>query len=116
MRIKDKKVEINTYAQQEASSLAGCWKSPPASQAAAREARDMRERRIRISKFRKPRTSDLESSLVPPVSHLSRGYPAGVFSSCPRRAGHRRFGLPKWFFRSLLGRKSVFQFSSRRPH
>jgi len=24
MRIKDKKVEINTYAQQEASSLAGC--------------------------------------------------------------------------------------------
>jgi hypothetical protein len=24
MRIKDKKVEINAYAQQEASSLAGC--------------------------------------------------------------------------------------------
>jgi hypothetical protein len=46
--------------------------------------RETREKgAIRSSKFLKPRTSDLEPSLVPPVSHLSRGYPAGVFSSCP---------------------------------
>ena len=59
----------------------------------AREARDMRERRdpkfeVLGSKFRKPRTSDLEPSPVP--------------RPCPRCAGHRRSAVPKWLFRSLL--------------
>ena len=38
-------------------------------------------------------------SLVPPVS---RGYPAKVFSTCPRHAGHWVSGGPVWFFCSLL--------------
>ena len=71
--------------------LIGCSKSPPASQ--ARDGHAKRDRRdpkfgVRGSKFRKPRTSDLEPSRVspfPPVSHVSRDYPAGVCSSCPRR-------------------------------
>ncbi len=29
-------------------------------------------------------------------------HPAGVCSSCPRRAGHRSDAIPKWFFCSLL--------------
>jgi hypothetical protein len=31
-------------------------------------------------------------------------HPAGAFCSFPRRAGHRRSAVPKWFFRSLLDR------------
>jgi hypothetical protein len=30
-------------------------------------------------------------------------YPAGVSSSCPRRAGHRSDAIPKWLYLSLLG-------------
>jgi hypothetical protein len=40
------------------------------------------------------RTTDEEGELFE--------HPAGVFSSCPRRASHRSSPLPKWFFRSLL--------------
>jgi hypothetical protein len=29
-------------------------------------------------------------------------HPAGVFSSCPERAGHQGYAIPKWFSRSLL--------------
>lgn len=46
---------------------------PRTSSREEREKRDARERRdpkfdVRDSKFRKPRTSDLEPSLVPPIS------------------------------------------------
>jgi len=44
------------------------------------------------------RTTDEEDGLFE--------HPAGVFSSCPRRAGHRNSAVPKWFFRSLLGASS----------
>jgi len=67
--VKDKKIEINTYAQQDASSLAGCWKSPPASQAAAREARDMRERRD--PKFEVPKTSNFGPRTLPRPTSLA---------------------------------------------
>ena len=63
----------------------------------------MRERRdpkfeVRGSMLRKPRTSDREPSLV------SLSYPEGMFSASPRRTGHRRSALQKWFFRRLLVR------------
>ena len=56
-----------------------------------RDGRDGQEHRVRHeptcdvrgSEFRKPQTSDLEPSLVspvPPVSPVSRGYPAAVCS------------------------------------
>ena len=56
-----------------------------------REARDMRERRDpkfedRGSKFRKPRTSDLEPSPDSLVPLVSRGYPARVLLYGARRA------------------------------
>src|SRR5438552_2135605 len=65
--------------------LAACLKSLPEPQTVAREPRDVRERRdpkfeVQGSKFRKPRTSDLEPlsiSPVPQVSRVSCSYPPG---------------------------------------
>jgi len=48
-------------------NLTGCGKSPPAPQAVAREARDMRERRD---------VDRLDSHLVSPIPRVSLGYPA----------------------------------------
>ena len=39
-------------------------------------------------------------SPFPPVSRVSRGYPAGVFSCCPTQADHRSSAVSKLFFRS----------------
>jgi len=74
-----------------------------------RDGRDGREHRVRHtptyddrgSKFRKPRTSDLEPSRLARPACLAR-QSCTVFSSCPRRAGHRSSAITKWFSRGLL--------------
>jgi len=41
-------------------------------------------------------------------------HPAGVFSSCPKRADYRSSAVPKWFFRSLLDEAGVGAGEDRR--
>jgi len=69
-----------------------------------REARDMRERRG-VDRLGSPLVWPV--SLVPP---LSPAHPAGLYSSCPGRAGHRSDAIPKWFYLSLLVFIAAFGF------
>ena len=68
-RMKDRKLEISTYTQHDVSSLAGCWKSLPAS-----HVDDAQPLIAGVSPF-------------PPVSRVSCGYPAqpGVTLAIRRR-------------------------------
>jgi hypothetical protein len=71
-------------------NLTGCGKSPPAPQAVAREARDMRERRD-VDRLDPPR-------LACPASFAWLSF--ALFPCYPRHAGHRSSAVPKWFSRS----------------
>jgi hypothetical protein len=48
-------------------------------------------------------------SLFPPVSHISRGDPAGMFSSCATHAQASRFSRASKVFRSRLNPTSHHQ-------
>ncbi len=60
---------------------------------------------LRDSTYRSVR---LASSLAAALLDDLFEYPARVFFSCPRHAGHRRSAVPKWFSLSLLAAGDPF--------
>ena len=69
----------------------------------SQDAEKVRQRRSRFAqRLPVPNRVRLASSLAAALLGGLFEHPAGAFSSCPRRAGHRSSAVPKWFVRTCL--------------